>query len=363
MVNNIALLMAAVSSLSLTAMSKKSETRSFAIYSEDCIQRYELRVDSDKAVLLDNETETVVETFTSGSNPYSNADDYDFLVYTDKREDCRYLGVLNDKIVNLETGLEVTVAPETNDSDIHSALIKISSDQIPSKATMCKYGYYFKHLDEYGFGDNTKGTCSLVAMQILFGYYDSVFNDNVIEENYDNPVSENAMTCGNFAKSPSSKGDEFHSYLINYCNSELKLSVENRGLSNIEQFNLINTYIGTSRNLKYTHNTSEGNTSDVLSGKQFGVVKDAINNGRPAILNTLHHSMVAFGYDNTYVYLMSGWRDKVICKLNWNDFNGNIFTNHCGAYDLTITSAHSCSNNYYSKIVNAYVCPEHGIHE
>lgn len=363
MMNNVLLLLSAVSSISFSAMDFQKASEHFDVYAEDCTQRYELIVRQNDSILIDKATNTPVETFTDGNNPYAKADDYDYLVYANSKEACKYLGVSDDKLINLETGLAVTVE-HTRNGDIYSALTGITASEIPSNAKMCKYSYYFKHLNTDGFGKNEKGTCSLVAMQILFGYYDSVYNDNVVEEIYDSPVSQNAMTCADFSKSPSTKGEEFHSYLINYCNSHLKLSVENRGLSNVEQFNLINSYIGTSRNLKYTHNTSEGNVSDILSGKQFGVVKDAINAGRPAILNTLGHSMVAFGYDDNYVYLMSGWQDnRNISKMNWNDFNGNIFSNYCGAYDLTITSPHSCSNNYRSNIVNKYICPKDGIYE
>ncbi len=200
-------------------------------------------------------------------------------------------------------------------------------------------------------------------MQILFDYYDSVENDNVIEEIYDSPVCGYFMTCSEFSNSPSSRGEKFHSYLINYCNTYLNIDIENKGgLSNLDQFKLINSYIGTSRYLEYSCNTSEGNIADILSGRQFGIIKDAINNGRPVILNTLKHSMVAFGYDDDYVYVMSGWYSNVISKMSWDNVHGNIFTNYCAAYDLVIDS-HSCTDNYYSNIVGKYLCPKDGIHE
>lgn len=96
--------------------------------------------------------------------------------------------------------------------------------------------------------------------------------------------------------------------------------------------------------------------NDVLNGHQFQVVQNAINNGRPAILNNLGHSMVAFAYDNNYVYLMSGWKnEKKISKMAWSDFNGNIFTNYPSAYDL-ILSDHVCTEGYYSTMTNQYLC-------
>ena len=126
-----------------------------------------------------------------------------------------------------------------------------------------------------------------------------------------------------------------------------------------QQNRLINFYIGSVRNLNYGNNTSEGNWSDIFSGRQFEVVSDAIKGGRPVILNNLSHSMVAFAYDNDFVYLMSGWRGRErIAKMKWSDFNGNIFTNaFCGAYDLKLTCGHSCSDNYYSTTLSRFLCP------
>lgn len=351
--------MAAVSSLSLTAMSQKSETRSFTVYSEDCTQRYELRVDfdSDKAVLLDKEANTVVKAFTNGNNPYANADDYDFLVYTDKREDCRYLGVAGNKLFNVENDLEINV-DEARYKDIYSSLEGISYDSIPSDAYFCRFSYYFKNLKNDGIGYNNNNTCTLVSMQILFNYYDSTWSDNIIDEVYDTPVSEHKITCDTFTTSPASDGAKFHSYLISYCDDYLGTNVTSTGLTNMLQNSLINHYVGTTRGLEYSNNTSEGNFGDMLSNKHVSVIKDAINSGRPAILNTLGHSMVAFAYDDNYAYLMSGWKyDRFMARLSWNHINGNIFSNPSGAYDLILKCKHTCSNNYFSTIYGKYICP------
>lgn len=359
MMNNVLLLLGAVSSISFGSLGFQKTNKTFDVYSEDCIQRYELIVERNRSVLFDKETDRVVESFNGDKNPYLNSGfNCDYLIYGTTYEEYKYLGVVDEKLINLETGLEAVIEKETNTAPIHDALIGVSYGSIPLNAKFCKYSYYFGNLDEHGFGKNTTKTCTIVAMQILFGYYDSIWSDLVVEERFDEPVSEHKIHCADFSKSAATKAEEFHSYLINYCDSYIGTDVKAKGLSNINQNKLINSYVGTARNLEYGNNTSEGNFSDILSGKQFGVVKDAINAGRPAILNTLQHSMVAFAYDDTYVYLMSGWRgDKQISKMNWDKFNGNVFSNACAAYDLQLKCAHTCSDNYYSTVYGRYICP------
>ncbi len=348
------------SSICFSSLNFVQQLKHTDVFDTNCCAKYVLEIEGNHSKLVEKETGYIVNTFNGGSNPFlKNKLGFspDYLVYNNDGTCNKYLGVYGNKLFDLVSNREISISIDRSLS-INNSLQAIEYSNIPSTAIHSKYSYYFKNLKEDGFGENKVGTCALVAMQILFDYYDSIWSDFVIEELYDSPVSEGKINCESFSTSPASKAEQFHSYLINFCNNSLNISIANRGLSNSEQFQLINSYIGSTRALSYQVNTSEGNLSDILSGKQFDVVKNGIKAGRPVILNTLHHSMVAFAYDDNYAYVMSGWYgEKIISKLSWNDFNGNIFSNACGAYDLILTSTHSCSNNYKSTIYGKYICP------
>lgn len=331
--------------------------KTYIIYDENCSPKFQMIVGEKRSKIIERETNLVINSFSNEKNPYLKEEGMDYLIYVvSEKYSYKYLGIKDNSLFDLKSN-EKIILEESKNQDIHSSLKVINYSDIPNDAVFCRYSYYFEHLKKDGFGENKDGTCAIISSQILLGYYDSIATDHVIEECYDLPVSEYKQSCNLFSVSPASNGQVFHDYLVNYCSVQLNINVLDRGLSNSEQFRLMNSYIGAVRGLEFQNNTSEGNLSDIMSGRQFGIVKNGIKEGRPVILNTLHHSMVAFAYDETYAYLMTGWYSPVIAKLKWNDFKGNVFNNQCGAADLFIYSKHQCSNNYYSTYDNKYLCP------
>ncbi len=353
-----------VSTIVNPLFNKQSNQTNISIYDENCLRRYTLNINEHSSELIENKTSKVIERFDNDKNPYLNNRNMDYLIYVDSNEyGYKHIGIENNKIIDIDTNEEIIVGEQSVGS-VKQKLTEVKYDDIPSYSVFCNYSYYFKNLQDKGYGNNVNMTCAAVAAQILFGYYDSTFNDDVVEEKYDNPVSEYKNVCSQFSVSPSTKGEEFLRYLINYINNSCKTDIENNGLNTLNQIKFMNEYISNVRNLKHSYNSSEGNVADILSGRQFTIVKNAIKNGRPVILNNLGHAMVAFAYDSTYVYLMSGWQDdKVMAKMNWDDYNGNIFNNYCSAYDLVFDGKeeHRCSNNYYSLSLKKFVCPRGGI--
>lgn len=356
------LLSAVVFATANPLLSKQSEQVSISVYDENCSRRYSLIVNEHSSELIENSSKNVIERFENDSNPYLKSKNMDYLVYVESNDfGHKHIGISNNNLIDIDTNKNIVINKESIGNNIYDCLTEISFNDIPSNAYFCKYSYYFKNLKSDEYGKNENNTCAVISAQMMFGYYDSVYNDDVVEEKYDNPMSEDKNSCIEFTKSPSTKGDDFFKYLINYVDTKYNIDIEKKGIKTETQIKFMNDYISEVRNLKYAYNSSEGNAGDILTGRQFIIVQNAIKEGRPAILNNLGHSMLAFAYDDTYVYLMSGWRnDKEISKMKWDDYNGNLFTNYCSAYDLVLEGkeAHKCSNNYYSTSLGKYICPK-----
>lgn len=332
------------------------------VYNENCQPKFQLETNGSEARLVERSSESVIETFPINQCPYRNPH-FDAFVYVENEAyGYQHVGVAENLLFDLDREEPIDLEPLGCRATIHGALTEISYSDIPSNAIRCEYDYYFGRLSESSYGNNVIGTCTMVACQILFGYYDSTFLDQVVQESYDVPSYQSVSRCADFSFSPFTNPEPFHTYLCataeNYCNFHF---CDGNGMTNLQQNHFINHYIGAIRNLPYQNNTSEGNVNDILSGRQFQVAREAIESGRPLIVNNLSHSMVGFAFDETYLYLMSGWRTKRIVKMKWDDYNGNIFDNYCAAYDLILTSRHSCPNNYHSTSLNRDLCPRcHG---
>ena len=331
--------------------------KTYNVFDENCQLSYRLFITGEKSRLVDVDTGKVLENWSKADdNPYLK-DKFGFLIYSnDSSRPYLHLAVKNETLYDLDNS-EVLEFEADICENIYSELHPISYSNIPIEARFCDYAYYFRNIDKSCFGENKNKTCTMVALQILLGYYDSIWNDNVVEEIYDAPRESSSTYCSGFFPSPATKANDFFDYLIKNCNSYCKVSIENDGLSNINQNHFINHYIGEIRNLEYANNTSEGNWSDLMSNRQYGVLKDGINAGRPVIINTLAHSMLAFAYDDNFIYVMTGWYSNVMAKISWGAFSGNIFTNYCAAYDLILKTPHYHSNNYYSISLGKFICP------
>lgn len=359
------------SNLDCSKLMKDSSYEHLTVYTENCQPNYELIVGNNSSYLVSIKDETIVEKYSNDNNPYLK-DKLEYLVYVeDHQYGYKHVGVLNDELFDLDNR-EVIEIPESARSGgtIADVLTYIDYSDIPSTATFCDMSYYFEHLswydelgyEQYGYGENIHNTCCIVSIQILFGYYNAIFNDNVVSDTYDRCSYEYEYYCHYFNMSPHTDPEGFHSHLTSLCNIYCGVNIEqDGGLSWLNQNHFINFYIGTVRHLNYTNFTSEGNLQDIFSNRHILVTKFGINTGRPVIFNNFYHSMVAIAYDSNYVYVMTGGTqsdfNNAFGKMSWNDCVGNIFTNCPAAYDLILQCGHYCPLGYYSTIMNRFRCP------
>lgn len=329
-------------------------------FNENCKPQYSLAVNEFSSQLIEKESKKVVKTFYNYDNPYL-IKDLDFFIYTEK-EGLHYLGIKNNNLINLENNSLINVDNKVGKS-ILDALESINySTDFNNIDYSCKYMYYFKNLHKEQIAINKKCECTLVAMEILFQYYDALYDESMIPETFNWISVGNYTCCKDFPYSPGLENrDIYHNKLINDTKTFFGESViEKEGLSNVEQFHFLENYLKNDTDVKFSWLTSEGNWNDIFSGKQFKVAQNAIKNGRPVIINTLQHSMVAFAYNDDYVYLMTGWTDMMMAKLKWDYFNGNIFNNICGAYDLVIESEQQRTCSYFNSELCEFICPKCG---
>lgn len=205
--------------------------------------------------------------------------------------------------------------------------------------------YYFKNL-KGRFGNNVKGTCSYVAVDMLLSYYDSFWNDNFLPEKYDGDnvlVNETVLDA---PESPGSKNeekkeinvsglsDEEYFNLINKYSSDvvhfdlISIGVKQLGLYNKETKTLsLGTYLEDMQNIiriyldKSTILGSDSINFEFANGYNSNqeemrkTIIDKVTHGIPVIVdgssNSDAHSFVAYDYDaiENEIYCNAGWYD------------------------------------------------------
>ena len=229
--------------------------------------------------------------------------------------------------------------------------------------------YYFSNLNN-NFGVNTHGTCSFVAMGMLLSFYDTYLNDSFVpdafEENtYVEPDSEGTILTKD-VESPGVTYDDFvataamdrvdyedyvvdnpnasfQNFLFNYAyNNDFDIYFDgnsNIGLDVNTQVGILNAYLADYVGLT---NSVYSVTSNYSTGNLVSNVKNILAQGQPVILNVHsyvigNHSVVAYDYDDSDIYVHTGWKDA----------NGNA---------LTHVSLKELSNNLYpSTTISSYV--------
>lgn len=235
---------------------------------------------------------------------------------------------------------------------------------ITSDAHVIDNSFYFEKL-HYRHAWNYNGTCTIVASEILFGYYDTFQNDNLVDESYDiisrQAIYKTDFNVEDFNVSPgaddySTDTSDFHDYLCEIARDEIHDDPEIDGMSTVNQIKLIKNYL-SKRNIQYTLSTSEGNWGDFITSRAETLIKNAINNNRPIISNGKYHSTVAFAYDDDYVWVHTGW--GYVAATPWSTYRSNLFTNYTsGCIDIvSLGDEHVHSDNYYAYNKNQYICP------
>lgn len=98
--------------------------------------------------------------------------------------------------------------------------------------------YYFSNLNGR-FGDNVKGSCTYVAVDMLLSYYDTFWTDNFLSENYDGKNEFVDKTILNATESPGSKNETDINVNPNNLSDEEYFKLVNNNSSKIVHFDLL----------------------------------------------------------------------------------------------------------------------------
>jgi len=236
-----------------------------------------------------------------------------------------------------------------------------TEDEALAKATKIpNYEYFFGLGDKYGLNDGT--LCTMVAAQIVMGYYDAFLSDDIVPEDWDVPAYddiESPVSWKDFDSSPGTGGRGESEYpedsrmldhLVDICTNEVGVDVANSGGATISnQRNVIDFYLGergfnkNSYSIKVVANGDRKDTEYL--NLAAALIKKTIDEGRPIFANGRHHATVAFAYDEKYVYVESGW--GYVGKTEWATFQCDGSSEYGpSAMDLKFNFGHTHSDNY-----------------
>lgn len=314
-------------------------------------------------VIYDKKTDSIDEYSFSNQSPYVNYKDY-FKIYSEETLDFKYSVYSNNDFINLGNNISVNFS-EIMSSYADSVTKKgeyYRDIMIPNDAKVISNAYYFENLNGM-HAWNSKGTCSIVSLEILLGYYDTFENDLIVPEIYDVTSSENTGTnlkLESFVQSPgvddhNNDDHDFHDYLCTIGKQEVNDDPEVDGMNTANQIELLEKYLDK-QNLNYDLLTSSGTLGNIWTEKAVSSIKNGIDNNRPVISNGSGHSTVAFAYNDEYVWVHTGW--GWIGATPWSTYESGLFSNYsAGCIDISNIEKHIHSDNYYSYNNNIYICP------
>lgn len=258
---------------------------------------------------------------------------------------------------------------------------------VPSSAKWVNnYEFFLKSDGKYGW--NSKNTCMLISLQILFNYYDTFSNDDYIPEHFDYVSMDNislentgkSTSWKNWSKMPGSghvglyngiepeeipavfsdeedyncKDSRFLDYLYNFCRDNVNLLITlNKGITFNNQKTMITKYLNE-RKIDYTYSEYDSGLSSSDTDKVVEFIKKGINEGYPVIANGHGHSTVAFGYDDDYVYIDAGYGK--IGYTPWSTYKDWSINEQPSALILYDKSVHNHSDNFYSTNTDYFYC-------
>lgn len=323
------------------------------LYTFEGENRY-LNINYKTINLIYDKKDNKIKEINYNFNPYQKFQDK-MCLYLDGLEESKYAYVDDYYVFNINEN-------KYFDKEIING-IELSNNEVGKYELFLNYGDDTKFIENYFYfdrlndrhGQNKKGTCAIVAMQILFGYYDTFSNDAIIFENYDKISSENETDISKFKQS-SGSGDEFHTYLINFCRSN---NISNDGIGmNAKQEKELGEKFLKSMNIDFDYKWVEGNWLDGINNACSKHIKEAIDNNRPIFVGAAGHATVAFAYDEKYVYVHSGCGD--VRRTPWATYDTGMLdiANNPHSFDITnIKTTHKHSDNYYSLKTNKTLCP------
>lgn len=326
---------------------------SFDLYTIEGENRY-ICFDFDDSYLIYDKRDNSIDEHSNSANPYYGYQDL-FCVYVEESNYIKYGFVDDYSIFNIETNryLNETLIGDLSDGHPEAGGWYVFTDY-GSNVKKIDNSFYFENLNHW-HGDNDSGTCAIVAIQMLFGYYDTFENDFIIPDKFDDVTRQYKTDIPTFTQSPGS-GDDFHDELIAFA-SERNITDDGIGMNIYQEKNLTIEYLNH-REIEYTYKWVEGNWSDSTNNAGSKHVRQAIDAGRPLFLAGAGHATVAYAYDDTYVYVHSGWGD--VRRTPWETYDNDFWDFWGGTHTVDITSftgSHVHSDNYYSRTTGKYLCP------
>ena len=273
----------------------------YDLYTLEGENRYVCFEFENSYLIYDKATDEIDE-YNFAVSPYNNYEQ-NLCVYVEGTEIITH-GMVDDKsIYNLDSKSYIDDILITNyvDNDTEKGEYLLFDDY-GTDVQKIKNSYYFENLNEY-HGYNSKGTCAIVAIQMLMGYYDTFYNDNIIPEEYDDIAYDYKSSIVEFNQS-SGSGQDFHDYLISFA-SQNNITPDGVGMNITQEKDLTIKYL-ESRNIEFNFKYIEGNWADTTSNAAANHIKEAINNNNPVFLGAAGHATVAYAYDSNYVYVHSG---------------------------------------------------------
>jgi hypothetical protein len=209
----------------------------------------------------------------------------------------------------------------------------------------------------FPFGNNVKGSCTYVAVDMLLSYYDSFLVDDFLPEKYDGQnvfVDEAVLDA---TESPGSKneadievnpyglsGEEYY-YLVNEYSDDIHFDLLSRGIEKLDLYDentkvlSLGTFLKDVRDVIYDYLDESTTLSrdDIKIGfensdptKMRETIIEKVKQGIPVIVDAAAplggaHSFVAYDYDEEH--------DEIYCNAGWY----NESTYHISMADLGYT--------------------------
>ena len=244
--------------------------------------------------------------------------------------------------------------------------------------------YYFSQLT-INLGVNHKETCSYVAVEMLLSFYDIYWNDNIIDDKYEEQEYFDRTVCINdFIYGPGTKSeidelqqlknsyeigandkltDEvYNEFILDYCSTYFHLELIRIGQQHLEESYLI-SQIDREELLQYYLFTERGfnpsNVSIEYPNCGENIREYIVNNvkrGIPVLVGAnnstggIGHAFIIYDYDEDEdeLYCHMGWRRDI---ENRNDYShvalsDTDYVDIYSAMTLEFNTEHICSDSY-----------------
>ena len=295
-------------------------------------------------VIFDKQTQQIVKQSEFGwlATDFSINDSINIFDSTENEFYCRDFST-ND--VNVIGWYDPPVPLSYNPIELDDA------SKVPEDVIFCQYHEYFYNL-KTKLPTNYSKVCGVVSLSIVLGYYDNFINDEIVDEEYDD-IYKNDIPFTSYKNISESPGvfESYKNLIIDEALSDLNINCYEGFVGFDQHASVINN-----RNKKLKHKANITYKNSEVIGKPLtkSLLKGVIDSGRPVIFDNAVHSMIAYGYNNDYLFLHLGYYNHgYITKLSWSDIDTSPFA----FWDLKFTTPEDYTDNYYDIVNDRYLDP------